>query len=94
MDEIAADEENPVDALCDLLISEGTFPYAIYFAMSDPDVRLAMQQRGSASVPTRGVNPDMKFIGKPIPLLRNVHAFSATTFASRKCLPCPMPSAK
>jgi dihydroorotase/N-acyl-D-amino-acid deacylase len=57
-----------VDALCDLLISEGASPYAIYFAMSDPDVELAMRQPwvgfGSDGV---AVNPSMAFMGKPHP---------------------------
>ena len=69
MDEIAASmKKDPVDALSELLISEVTFPYAIYFVMSEPDVRLAMQQPwvgiGSDGV---AVSPDMKFIGKPHP---------------------------
>jgi len=69
MDEIAASmRKDPVAALCELLISEETFPYAIYFVMSEPDVRLAMRQPwvgvGSDGV---AVNPDMKFIGKPHP---------------------------
>jgi dihydroorotase/N-acyl-D-amino-acid deacylase len=69
MDEIARMMgSHPVDALCDLLISEGASPYAIYFAMSDPDVELAMKQPwvgvGSDGV---AVNPSMEFMGKPHP---------------------------
>jgi N-acyl-D-amino-acid deacylase len=69
MDEIArAMGKEPVDALCDLLIAEHAAPYAIYFAMSDPDVDLAMQQPwvgfGSDGV---AVNPSMAFMGRPHP---------------------------
>jgi N-acyl-D-amino-acid deacylase len=69
MDEIAqAMGKDPLDALCDLLISEDTFPDAIYFAMSEQDVRTAMQQPwvgvGSDGV---AVDPDMKFMGRPHP---------------------------
>jgi N-acyl-D-amino-acid deacylase len=69
MDEVATlMGKDPVDALCDLLASENTFPYAIYFAMSEPDVRTAMQQPwvgfGSDGA---AVNPDMKFMGRPHP---------------------------
>jgi N-acyl-D-amino-acid deacylase len=57
-----------VDALCDLLISEETFPFAIYFEMNEQDVRTAMQEPwlgfGSDGV---AVNPDMKFMGRPHP---------------------------
>jgi len=60
--------KEPLDALCDLLISEGGSADAIYFSMSEPDVRLAMRQPwvgvgsdGSA------VNPEMTFAGKPHP---------------------------
>jgi N-acyl-D-amino-acid deacylase len=60
--------KDPVDALCDLLISEETFPYAIYFEMSEGDVRTAMQEPwlgfGSDGV---AVNPAMKFMGRPHP---------------------------
>jgi N-acyl-D-amino-acid deacylase len=69
MDEIAKRMgKEPVDALCDLLASEETFPYAIYFAMGEPDVRTAMQQPwvgfGSDGL---AVNPEMKFMGRPHP---------------------------
>jgi N-acyl-D-aspartate/D-glutamate deacylase len=69
MDEVArAMGEDPVDALCDILISEDASPYAIYFAMSDPDVDLAMKQPwvafGSDGV---AVNPTMAFMGVPHP---------------------------
>lgn len=69
MDEVATMMgKDPLDALCDLLISEGGSAEAVYFGMSDPDVQLAMQQPwvgigsdGSA------VNPEMEFVGKPHP---------------------------
>ncbi len=69
MDEVARMMgKDPVDALCDLLIDEGTLPEAIYFSMSEPDVRLAMRQPwvgiGSDG---RAVNPEMAFAGKPHP---------------------------
>jgi N-acyl-D-amino-acid deacylase len=60
--------KEPVDALCDLLISEETFPAAIYFEMNEQDVRTAMQEPwlgfGSDGI---AVNPDMKFMGRPHP---------------------------
>jgi N-acyl-D-amino-acid deacylase len=69
MDEVAKlMGKDPVDALCDLLISEEGFAGAIYFSMSEPDVELAMKQPwvgigsdGSA------VSPEMIFVGKPHP---------------------------
>jgi len=69
MDEIAKSMgRDPVDALCDLLISEGGLAEAIYFGMSDADVDWAMKQPwvgigsdGSA------VSPEMTFEGKPHP---------------------------
>ncbi|HEV2351529.1 MAG TPA: D-aminoacylase [Terriglobia bacterium] len=69
LDEIArAMNEDPVDALCDLLISENATPMAIYFEMSEPDVDLAMKQPwvgfGSDGV---AVNPGMAFMGRPHP---------------------------
>lgn len=69
MDEVAkAMGKDPVDALCDLLISEGGSADAIYFGMNEEDVRLAMQQPwvgiGSDGI---AVTPDMTFIGKPHP---------------------------
>jgi N-acyl-D-amino-acid deacylase len=69
MDEVAKMMgKDPVDALCDLLASEETFPYAIYFAMDEADVRTAMQQPwvgfGSDGM---AVNPEMKFMSKPHP---------------------------
>jgi dihydroorotase/N-acyl-D-amino-acid deacylase len=69
MDEVAKIMgKDPVDALCDLLISEGGSAEAIYFSMSDPDVRLAMQQPwvGMGSDGT-AVTPDMTFAGRPHP---------------------------
>jgi N-acyl-D-amino-acid deacylase len=69
MDEVAKTMgKDPVDALCDLLISEEGSAGAIYFSMSEPDVQLAMKQPwvgvgsdGSA------VSPEMIFVGKPHP---------------------------
>lgn len=69
MDEVARlMGKDPVDALCDLLISEGGAAEAVYFGMHEDDVRLAMQQPwvgigsdGSA------VSPEMAFVGKPHP---------------------------
>jgi len=69
MDEVAKMMgKDPLDALCDLLISEGGSADAVYFGMSEQDVRLAMQQPwvgigsdGSA------VTPEMTFVGKPHP---------------------------
>jgi N-acyl-D-aspartate/D-glutamate deacylase len=60
--------KDPVDALCDLLISEGGSAEAIYFSMSEADVALAMKQPwvgiGSDGI---AVTPDMAFMGKPHP---------------------------
>jgi N-acyl-D-amino-acid deacylase len=69
MDEIAkAMGKDPLDALCDLLISEGGSADAVYFGMSEEDVRLAMQQPW-VGIGSDGdaVNPQMSFIGKPHP---------------------------
>ena len=60
--------KDPVDALCDLLVSEGGSAEAIYFNMSDQDVELAMKQPwvgiGSDG---RAVSPEMTFEGRPHP---------------------------
>ena len=69
MDEVARMMgKDPVNALCDLLISEGGAAEAIYFSMSPQDVRLAMQQLwvgiGSDGV---AVTPEMTFMGRPHP---------------------------
>jgi dihydroorotase/N-acyl-D-amino-acid deacylase len=69
MDEIAhLMQQDPVDALCDLLISENASPSAIYFIMSEADVELAMKSPwlafGSDGV---AVNPGMSFMGRPHP---------------------------
>ena len=69
MDEVAKEMgKDPLDALCDLLISEGGSADAVYFSMSEADVELAMKQPwlgigsdGSA------VSPAMAFVGKPHP---------------------------
>jgi len=69
MDEVAKlMGKDPLDAVCDLLISEGGSADAIYFSMSPPDVSLAMQQPwvGIGSDGT-AVNPAMTFAGKPHP---------------------------
>jgi N-acyl-D-amino-acid deacylase len=60
--------KDPVDALCDLLASEGGAAEAIYFCMSPANVELVMKQPwvgiGSDGV---AVSPEMAFIGKPHP---------------------------
>ena len=69
LDEVAKKMgKDPLDALCDLLVSEGGSAEAVYFSMSEPDVELAIKQPwlgigsdGSA------VSPEMAFIGKPHP---------------------------
>jgi N-acyl-D-aspartate/D-glutamate deacylase len=69
MDEIARlMGKDPVDALCDLLVSEGGEAEAIYFNMCDADVELAMKQPwvgiGSDGA---AVSPEMTFEGRPHP---------------------------
>jgi dihydroorotase/N-acyl-D-amino-acid deacylase len=69
MDEVAKMMgKDPLDALCDLLISEGGAAEAVYFGMNTADVELAMKQPwvgvGSDGV---AVTPQMEFIGKPHP---------------------------
>ena len=69
MDEVAEEmRKDPLDALCDLLISEGGSAEAIYFSMSESDVELAMKQPwvgvGSDGI---AVSPAMTFMGKPHP---------------------------
>jgi N-acyl-D-aspartate/D-glutamate deacylase len=69
MDEVARMMgQDPVNALCDLLIAEHATPMAIYFSMSEADVELAMQQPwvgiGSDGA---AVNPSMAFMGRPHP---------------------------
>ncbi len=69
MDAVAkAMGKDPLDALCDLLISEDGSADAVYFGMSEDDVRLAMQQPwvgiGSDG---NAVTPEMGFVGKPHP---------------------------
>ena len=69
MDEVAKlMGKDPVDALCDLLISEGGAADAVYFGMSEEDVRLAMKQPW-AGVGSDGiaVTPAITFMGKPHP---------------------------
>jgi dihydroorotase/N-acyl-D-amino-acid deacylase len=69
MDEVAKEMgKDPVDALCDLLVSNGIFIKAVYFGMRESDVESAMKQPwlgigsdGSA------VSPAMAFMGKPHP---------------------------
>jgi N-acyl-D-aspartate/D-glutamate deacylase len=69
MDEVARlMGKDPLDALCDLLITEHATPMAIYFSMSEADVQLAMKQPwvgiGSDGA---AVNPSMTFMGRPHP---------------------------
>jgi N-acyl-D-aspartate/D-glutamate deacylase len=60
--------KDPLDALCDLLISEGGSADAIYFSMSEPDVRLAMRQPWvGVGSDGNAVNTEMTFAGKPHP---------------------------
>jgi N-acyl-D-amino-acid deacylase len=69
MDDIAATMgEDTVDALCDILVSEGGSAGAIYFTMDEPDVALAMRQPwvGIGSDGT-AVSPEMTFEGRPHP---------------------------
>jgi N-acyl-D-amino-acid deacylase len=69
MDEVARRMgKDPLDALCDLLISEGGSGEGVYFGMSEPDVELAMKQPW-VGVGSDGsdVSPDMEFVGKPHP---------------------------
>jgi len=69
MDDVAKMmDKDPVDAVADLLADEEMRPGAVYFTMSEADVKLAMQQPwlgigsdGSA------VNTEMAFIGHPHP---------------------------
>jgi N-acyl-D-amino-acid deacylase len=69
MDEVAKMMRiDPVNAFCDLLVTEGGTAYAIYFGMSEPDVDLIMKQPwvgiGSDGA---AVSPSMAFAGKPHP---------------------------
>jgi N-acyl-D-aspartate/D-glutamate deacylase len=69
MDEVARlMSRDPVDALCDLLISEEGSAEAIYFCMSPANVELAMKQPwlgiGSDGV---AVSLEMAFVGRPHP---------------------------
>ncbi len=69
MDEIARMmSKDPLDALCDLLISEGGSADAIYFSMSEADVEFAMKQPW-VGVGSDGIaaSPEMTFLGKPHP---------------------------
>lgn len=69
MDEVAKMRgEDPLGALCDLLISEGGSAEAIYFSMTDSDVEEAMRQPwvGTGSDGT-AASPAMTFLGRPHP---------------------------
>ena len=60
--------KDPLDALCDLLISEGGSADTVYFGMSEEDVRLAMRQPWvGVSSDGSAVTPKMAFVGKPHP---------------------------
>jgi N-acyl-D-amino-acid deacylase len=69
MDEVASlMGKDPVNALCDLLISENASPSAIYFLMSEADVELAMKAPWLAfGSDGAAVNPTMSFMGRPHP---------------------------
>ena len=69
MDDVASQMgKDPVNALCDLLVSEGGAAAAIYFSMSDADVEWAMQQPWvGVGSDGRAVTPEMTFEGKPHP---------------------------
>lgn len=60
--------KDPVDVVCDLLIADHGLTPAIYFAMTEDDVRVAMKQPwvgiGSDG---QAVNPSMEFASKPHP---------------------------
>ena len=69
MDEVAQMMgKDPLDALCDLLISEGGSADAIYFSMGDADVEEAMRQPW-VGVGSDGIaaSPTMTFLGRPHP---------------------------
>jgi N-acyl-D-amino-acid deacylase len=69
MDEVARlMGKAPLDALCDLLISEGGSAEAIYFSMNEADVEMAMKQPW-VGVGSDGIaaSPQMAFLGKPHP---------------------------
>ena len=69
MDEIAKlMGKDPVDALCDLVVSEGWPAEAIFFNMSDQDVELAMKQPWvGVGSDGRAVSPEMTFASHPHP---------------------------
>jgi dihydroorotase/N-acyl-D-amino-acid deacylase len=72
MDEVAEEmRKDPLDALCDLLISEGgsaPTDQAVYYGMSESDVELAMKQPWvGMCADGLSVSPAMTFIGKPHP---------------------------
>ncbi len=76
MDEVARMmNKDPLDALCDLLVSEGGSAEAIYFSMSDADVEEAMRQPW-VGVGSDGVasSPAMTFLGKPHPRFYGTNA--------------------
>jgi N-acyl-D-amino-acid deacylase len=76
MDEVARMMgKDPLDALCDLLISEGGSAEAIYFSMSDEDVEEAMRQPW-VGVGSDGVSasPSMTFLGRPHPRFYGTNA--------------------
>lgn len=60
--------KDPVDVVCDLLVADRGLTPAIYFAMTEQDVREAMKQPwvgfGSDG---QAVNPSMEFASKPHP---------------------------
>lgn len=69
VDEIAGlMKKDPVDAVCDLLIADRGLTPAIYFAMTESDVREALKRPWVAiGSDGQAVNPSMSFVGKPHP---------------------------
>lgn len=75
MDEVARRMgEDPVDALCDLLIREGGSAGAIYFLMNEADVRLALQQ------PWVGIGSDGSAVNSEMPFAQFPHPRFYGTF--------------
>ena len=69
VDEIAQQMgKDPVDVVCDLLIADETLTPAIYFAMTEDDVRVAMKQPWVGfGTDGQAVNSSMGFASRPHP---------------------------